>query len=314
MNSFEYIEVAVRLDPFSEELSERVTAEVAELPYESFVTEEPFLKCYIQKDLYAPQPLKAVLSGFPEVAEFTASLVQAQNWNASWESEFRPIVVDGKVTVKAPFNTDVPRTRLNIWIDPKMAFGTASHPTTYMMMSSMLSREDAIRGKLVLDMGCGTGLLGILAAKMGAAKVYAVDIDAVAAHSAWGNARWNRVGSRMEIRCGDASLLQMGKYDVILANINRNILLQDLPTYARSLRRGGLLLLSGFFDCDVPVLVKAAAACGLSPDLPPSSGSLSSSSDLSPSSVDLSSFSGVIPDSFRNLLSRDGWACLAFCK
>ena len=281
MNSFEYIEVAVTLSPFSESLSEMVMAEVAELPYESFVTEPPVLKCYIQKDLYNASHLKAVLSGFPEVTGFTAGMVQARNWNADWEGRFEPIVVDGKVTVKASFNKDVPRTRFNIWIDPKMAFGTASHPTTYMMMSAMLSREEAIRGRAVLDMGCGTGLLGILAAKMGAAKVYAVDIDAVAAESAWGNARWNRVGSRMEIRCGDASLLQMGKYDVILANINRNILIQDLPTYVRSLRPGGLLLLSGFFDADVPVLYGAVTAVGLLAD---------------------------------GRLSRDGWACLAFRK
>lgn len=279
MNSFEYIEVAITLSPFSESLSEIVTAEVAELPYESFVTEPPLLKCYIQKDLYNASHLKAVLSGFPEVTGFTAGMVQSQNWNAEWEGRFEPIVVDGKVTVKASFNKDVARTRFNIWIDPKMAFGTASHPTTYMMMSAMLSREEVIRGRAVLDMGCGTGLLGILAAKMGAAKVYAVDIDAVAAESAWGNARWNRVGSRMEIRCGDASLLQMGKYDVILANINRNILLQDLPTYARCLRPGGLLLLSGFFDADVPVLYDAVTALGLLAD---------------------------------GRLSRDGWACLAF--
>ena len=277
MNSFEYIEVSIRLEPFSEELSEIVTAEVAELPYESFVTELPLLKCYIQKDLYNASHLKAVLSGFPEVTGFTAGMVQAQNWNAAWEGRFEPIVVDGKVTVKAPFNKDVPRTRYNIWIDPKMAFGTASHPTTYMMMSAMLSHAGDIRERSVLDMGCGTGLLGILAAKMGAAKVYAVDIDAVAAESAWGNARWNRVGSRMEIRCGDASLLQMGKYDVILANINRNILLQDLPTYARSLRPGGLLLLSGFFEADVPVLYDAVTALGFQAD---------------------------------GRLSRDGWACL----
>ena len=279
MNSFEYIEVSLRLEPFSESLAERVTADIAELPYESFIMDPPLLKCYIQKELYNASHLKVVLSGFPEVAEYTAALVPPQNWNAEWEGRFEPIVVEGKVTVKAPFNTDAPRTRFSIWIDPKMAFGTASHPTTYMMMASMLARESAIRGHTVLDMGCGTGLLGILAAKMGAAKVYAVDIDAVAAESAWGNARWNRVGSRMEIRCGDASLLQMGKYDVILANINRNILLQDLPTYIRSLRRGGTLLLSGFFEADVPLLLDAA--------------------------------SSLMRGSTSSVTTRDGWACVA---
>ena len=266
MNSQEYIEVRVRLDPFSEEMAEVLTAEIAELPYESFVTEAPELKCYIQKDLYQPAHLKAILSGYRCVAGFEAALVQGENWNRAWEERFSPIVVDGTVTIKAPQNGAVPRTRFNIWIDPEMAFGTGSHHTTYMMMQAMLSREDRIRGHAVLDMGCGTAILGILAAKMGARKVWVIDIDAVAARSAWGNARWNRVGTRIQTLCGDASLLQMGTYDVILANIHRNIILQDLPTYVRSLRPGGTLLLSGFFEADVPAVTAAAGALGLRPD------------------------------------------------
>ena len=186
MNSEEYLEVSVRLSPFSEETAEIIMAELSELPFDSFVTEEPFLKCYIQKDSYRASDVKAVLSGFPS-ASFTAALVQGQNWNASWEASFEPIVVDGVVTVKAPFNTDVPRTRYNIWIDPKMAFGTGYHHTTYMMMSRLLGLP--VRGSYVCDMGCGTAILGILAAKMGARKVFAVDIDLVAARSAWGNCR-----------------------------------------------------------------------------------------------------------------------------
>ena len=257
MNSQEYIEVSIRLDPFSEEMAEIVTAEVAELPYEAFETEEPFLKCYIQKDLYRPGDLKVVLSGIDGIAEWKAGLVMGENWNKEWESSFEPIVVDGTVTVKAAFNKDVPKTRFNILIDPKMAFGTGYHDTTYMMMSAMLSLEDRIRDGVVLDMGCGTAVLAILAAKMRARKVQAIDIDLVAARSAWGNARWNRVSPRIEVCCGDASLLQAGRFDVILANINLNILLQDLPTYIRSLRRGGTIVLSGFFEDDIPVLEAA---------------------------------------------------------
>ena len=233
MNSEEYLEVSVRLNPFSEETAEIIMAELSELPFDSFVTEDPFLKCYIQMDSYRASEVKAVLSGFPG-ATFTATLVQGQNWNASWEASFEPIVVDRVVTVKAPFNTDVPRTRYNIWIDPKMAFGTGYHHTTYMMMSRLLGLP--VRGSYVCDMGCGTAILGILAAKMGARKVFAVDIDLVAARSAWGNCRWNKVGTRVETACGDASLLQMGTYDILLANIHRNIVIEDMPTYARSLK------------------------------------------------------------------------------
>ena len=263
MNSEEYIEVSVKLDPFTEEMAEILTAELSDLPFDSFVTEEPFLKCYIQKEAYKPSEVKVVLSGYPAATGFSAVLVQGQNWNRTWESEFQPIVVDGVVTVKAKFNTNVPRTRFNIWIDPRMAFGTGYHHTTFMMMQRMLGLEEFIRGRSVVDMGCGTAILAILAAKMRARKVFAVDIDAVAARSAWGNCRWNRVGTRVETACGDASLLQMGTYDVLLANIHRNIILQDLPTYCRSLRRDGHMLLSGFYVKDVPAIRYAAEALGL---------------------------------------------------
>lgn len=278
MNSEQYIEVAIRITPFSEETAEMLMADLSDLPYDSFVTEEPFLKAYIQKDAFQPQALKAVLSGYSGVT-YVAALVQGQNWNKAWEDRFEPIVVDGTVTVKAPFNKDVPRTRYNIWIDPKMAFGTGYHQTTYMMMQRMLALP--VRGASVVDMGCGTAILAILAAKMGARKVFAVDIDAVAARSAWGNCRWNRVGTRVETACGDASLLQMRTYDVLLANIHRNIILEDLPTYHRSLRRGAHLLLSGFYEADVPAITEAALALGLT-----SAGAS----------------------------NREGWACLEFVK
>ncbi len=263
MNSEQYIEVAIRLEPFSEEMADILTAELSELPYDMFQTDEPLLKCYIQKELYSATALKAVLSGYPVAASFTASLVQGRNWNQAWEDSFQPIVVDGTVTVKAKFNTGVPRTRFNIWIDPKMAFGTGYHHTTFMMMQRMLALESFIKERSVVDMGCGTAILAILAAKMQAGKVFAVDIDAVAARSAWGNARWNRVGKRIETACGDASLLQLNSYDVLLANIHRNIILEDLPTYVRSLRRGGHLLLSGFYKADIPAIRSAAEALGL---------------------------------------------------
>ena len=279
MNSFEYLEVCVRLDPFLEEGAEVLMAELSELPFDSFVTEEPFLKAYIQTSEYKASDVKVVLSGYDFVSSFQAVPVQGQNWNKAWEESFEPIVVDGVVTVKAKFNVDVPRTRYNIWIDPQMAFGTGYHHTTYMMMQRMLALS--LRGLSVVDMGCGTAILAILAAKMGARKVFAVDIDAVAARSAWGNCRWNKVGSRVETACGDASLLQMGTYDVLLANIHRNIILEDLPTYFRSLKRDGHLLLSGFYEADIPAITAAALALGLSP-----SGSS----------------------------SREGWACLEFIK
>ena len=281
MNSEEYIEVSIRLEPFSDEMAEILEAELGELPFDAFVTEAPFLKGYIQKEEYRPSDVKVVLSGYPAAAGFTAALVEGRNWNKAWEERFEPIVVDGIVTVKAPQNGDVPRTRFNIWINPQMAFGTGYHHTTFMMMQRMLALENFIRGRSVVDMGCGTAILAILAAKMRAKKVFAVDIDEVAARSAWGNARWNRVGKRIETACGDASLLQLRSYDVLLANIHRNVILQDLPTYHRSLRKGGHLLLSGFFTDDVPLIRQAAEDLGLH---------------------------------FAGLSEREGWACLEMVR
>lgn len=266
MNSQEYIEVAVKITPYTEENAEIVTAEISELPFESFSSEDPFLKCYIQKDMYDAQALKVVLSGLDGLGftiDHTATLVPPVNWNAVWESQFPPIVVDNTCTIKASFHEGLKKTRFNITIDPKMAFGTGHHQTTYMMCRALLRNEESVRDKVVLDMGCGTAVLAILAAKMKARKVYGIDIDAIAAISAYDNARLNKVGTRIETYCGDASLLQRNTYDVILANINRNILLQDIPTYALSLHKDGLLFVSGFFVEDMPMLIGMAQNSGL---------------------------------------------------
>ena len=266
MNSQEYIEVSMHITPFTEENAEILTAEISELPFESFTVEGEVLKCYIQKELYDAQALKVVMSGldYPDfTVQYSANLMPAVNWNAVWESQFTPIVVDGKCTIKASFHEGLKKTRFNITIDPKMAFGTGHHQTTFMMCRALLQNEDAVRGKVVMDMGCGTAILAILAAKMKASQVYGIDIDAVAAISAYDNARLNRVGTRIETYCGDAALLQRNSYDVFLANINRNILLQDIPTYAACIRKGGLLFVSGFYLEDMPMIVGMATCVGL---------------------------------------------------
>ena len=272
MNSQDYIEVSVKITPFSDEKAEIVEAMVSDLPYDSFMTEDPYLRCYIRKDAYKPQDLKVILSGLDFDTSFSASLIPSTNWNKEWESSFKPITVDGKVTISIPGPYSKRRTRFNMKLRPEMAFGTGYHETTYMMVRGMLRNEDTIRGGIVLDMGCGTGILGILAAKMKAAKVYAIDIDGVAAKSAFNNAILNRVSRHIETYCGDASLLQSGKYDVILANIHRNVIIEDLRTYAGALRPGGLLLTSGYYSDgpdgtgDSSDIRKEAAANGLSPE------------------------------------------------
>ena len=264
----DYIAVHIKITPFSEERAEIVEAEIADLGFDSFTVEAPLLNAFIPKDQFSEPNLKTLLGGF-DGGDFTVShsveLVKEQNWNAVWESDFEPVVVDGQVTVRAPYHKDLPRTRIIVVINPQMSFGSGHHQTTSMMIGQLLAEGKALRGKAVLDMGCGTGILAIVAAKLGAAvPVHAVDIDPTCVRSAQANARRNRVPHKVITVCGDASVLIRGQYDYVLANINRNILLADMASYVRALKpQGGRILLSGFYEADIPMLLEAAAKLGL---------------------------------------------------
>lgn len=283
-----YIEVAIEITPYTEEYAEIVMAMLDDIPFESFSTEEPLLKGYIGQDNFNQQNLKTVLSFFDNGASefsvsYTTSFIQEENWNKTWESDFEPIFIDGLVTVKAPFHRNLPLTKYNIRIEPKMAFGTGHHQTTTMMVKALLDLNGegeasgilcgasgalggkwrSMRNRQVLDMGTGTGVLAILAAKMKARRaVHAIDVDIVAVNSARENAWKNRLAEAVHTLYGDGSLIQANKYDVILANINRNILLQDMDTYYRGMRSGGVLVLSGFYTEDIPVLEQCAVEKG----------------------------------------------------
>ena len=261
----EYTEVRIGIEPYTEDNADWVTAEIESLGYESFCYEEPFLLAYIPTGRFDHAALVKALSAFEGHLKIREehSAVPEQNWNALWESSFEPIIVDGRCTVKATFHKGLPETEYNIVIDPKMAFGTGHHQTTY-LMASLLMKED-VAGKKVLDMGCGTGILARLAAKMGAASpVDAIDIDDIAAESAMENASLNGVGDRLSVECGDASSLAgRSGYDLILANINRNILMADMPAYVKTMAPGGVLLVSGFYVEDVPMLAAVAEKCSL---------------------------------------------------
>ena len=282
-----YIEVAINIAPYTEENAEIVMAMLDDIPFESFSTEEPLLKGYIGQDNFNQQNLKTVLSYFNGGASgfevsYSTSFIQEENWNQTWESDFEPIFIDGLVTVKAPFHKNLPLTKYNIRIEPKMAFGTGHHQTTTMMVKALLDLNGegeksaelcgadgllggwrSLRGKQVLDMGTGTGVLAILAAKMRAKRaVHAIDVDIVAVNSAKENAWKNRLAEAVHTLYGDGSLIQANKYDLILANINRNILLQDMDTYFRGMRKGGVLVLSGFYTEDIPVLENCAVEKG----------------------------------------------------
>ena len=264
----DYIAVHIKIEPFSEEWAEIVEAEIADLGFDSFTVEEPFLNAFIPKELFSEPNLKTLLGGFAG-GEFrlshTVELVKEQNWNAAWESDFEPVVVGDQVTVRAKYHKNLPRTRINVVIDPQMSFGSGHHQTTTMMIEQLLEDRKQLKGKALLDMGCGTGILAIVAAKLGAAvPVHAVDIDPRCCRSTVANARRNRIPHKIITVCGDASVLIRGQYDCILANINRNILLADMASYVRALKpQGGTILLSGFYTADIPILLEAAAPLGL---------------------------------------------------
>ena len=264
----DYIAVHIRIEPFSEERAEIVEAEIVELGFDSFTVEEPFLNAFIPLEQFSEPMLKTLLSGF-DAEEFrlshTVELVKEQNWNAAWESDFEPVVVGDQVTVRAVYHKDLPRTRYNVVIDPQMSFGSGHHQTTTMMIEQLLEERKALKGKSLLDMGCGTGILAIVAAKLGAGvPVHAVDIDPRCVRSTLANARRNRVPHKIIAVCGDASVLIRGQYDYVLANINRNILLADMASYVRALKpQGGRIFLSGFYESDIPKLLEAARPLGL---------------------------------------------------
>jgi len=261
-----YIEVVFEIDPFSEDFAEQIIAQIVDLPFESFSTDDGCLKAYIPEDKYSAGDLRTLLSAFATSTEFRvnsrAVLIKEQNWNALWESNFPPITIGERCTVKATFHKGLPKTQYNIVIDPKMAFGTGHHQTTSLMVESLLDGD--IKGKKVLDVGCGTGILSILAVMMGAAEpVHAIDIDHIAVESAVENSKKNKIQGKLVVYCGDASLIQAGRYDVVLANINRNIILEDIGTYSKALAFAGVLYLSGFYKEDVPQIIQEGEKFGL---------------------------------------------------
>lgn len=261
-----YLSVRFRLDSYNEENAEILVALTEEMGFESYEYADEFLTAYIKEDLFNEDELNEILpskeGGFSFNVSYTFEKVKNENWNKIWESNFQPIVIDDLCTVKASFHEGLPETKYTITIDPKMAFGTGHHQTTSLMMRALL-KED-LTGRSVLDMGCGTGILAILAAlKGGATRIVAIDIDPTATESAIENSNANRVGDEIEILTGDASLLASHeKFDLILANINRNIILDDIQKYSNVMKSQGVLQLSGFFAEDVDLIEVGAKAAG----------------------------------------------------
>jgi ribosomal protein L11 methyltransferase len=246
-----YIEYNFTISP-KEPATEILIAELGAVGFESFVENENGLAAYIQKDHWNEQILNDIfsLNSNEFSIQYNKNEVAQTNWNAEWEKNFSPIQVDNLVSIRAPFHKN-PNLKYDIVIEPKMSFGTGHHETTHMMVQHLLQLD--LERKKVLDMGCGTGILAIFAEMKGAKQLDAIDIDNWCYENSLENVTRNNC-SNISVFEGDASLLINKKYDVIIANINRNILLMDIKTYTNCLNEKGILLLSGFYKEDISII------------------------------------------------------------
>ena len=261
----DYYSVRVDFTPCTADITDLAAAFMADAGFESFEPDATGLTAYIRAEGTDPDlSARQALDGFPIPTTFgiKSTLVEGEDWNAEWEKHyFKPIVIDDACVVHSSFHKDVPSARHDIVIDPKMAFGTGHHDTTSNMMRYILQEDMA--GKSVIDMGTGTGILAILAAMRGASPVAGIEIDRPAYENAVENAVINKTD--INIIHGDASALEsIEPADYLFANINRNIILEDVDRYAAKLKPGGTMLLSGFYKEDIPMVAKRAAKAGLS--------------------------------------------------
>ena len=259
-----YIVVHFSFDTSSETTADILASQLGEAGYESFINTDTGMDAYIPARLFDEKAILLTLENFPfqMAINFSFEELEDKNWNEEWEKNFfEPIIIDDQCIIHSSFHKNIPYLKYDIIIDPKMAFGTGHHETTSLMIGEILKME--LHGKSLLDMGCGTSVLAILAAMRGAAPVTAIDIDDWCVDNSLENIRLNAV-SGIEVLLGGAELLAGLRFDVVLANINRNILLNDMKSYAETLAPGGELYMSGFYTEDVPVIEAKARELGFS--------------------------------------------------
>jgi len=252
-----YIELAVTVSPL-EPFRDLFIAQLGAVGFESFSETEEGFAAYILKEDYSASAAMVQMQWDGVTVSVKEQEIEQVNWNAEWERNFNPIEVDGRVYIRAPFHAERAGFEYAMLIEPKMSFGTGHHQTTHMMIQWLL--ETPSNHADVLDMGCGTGILGILAGMRGAKSVHGIDVDTWCIENTLENAQRNGVAMTADL--GGSEVLS-GTYDLILANINLNVLLADIAHYEKALRTGGNIFFSGFYEDNVPTLRAAAEALGL---------------------------------------------------
>lgn len=260
-----YLEVTFTTHPCNETVNDVVSALAGDIGFESFVECEGGIQAYIQQALFNKEVLDEMISEFPipnAKVEYTVKEAEDKNWNEEWEKNFfQPIIIGDRCVIHSTFHHDIPQADYDIVINPQMAFGTGHHETTSLIIGELLDND--LQGKSLLDMGCGTSILAILARMRGAAPCTAIDIDEWCVRNSLENIELNGV-DRISVFQGDASALEgKGPFDVVIANINRNILLNDMKQYVRCMRSGSELYMSGFYVDDIPVIQAEAERNGL---------------------------------------------------
>lgn len=255
-----YLEFKFLIEP-PQPASEILIAELGMAGFESFVENEDGITAYIPVEEYEAETMSGIhiLQSDDFDISFTQTEIEQVNWNVEWEKNFHPIIVNEECGVRAPFHPK-PDVTYDIVIEPKMSFGTGHHATTHMMIEFLLKYD--MKDKKVLDMGCGTGVLAIVAEKKGAGEIDAIDIDNWCYLNTLENVERNECG-KISVYEGAVELLEGRSYDIIIANINRNILLNDISSYNKSLNPGGELYLSGFYAKDIPAIRKECEKRGL---------------------------------------------------
>lgn len=251
-----YLQVKIELEACSEAKQEMAIALLSSSHYEAFEETRRGLIAYVKEALFDEVELKELLQSEFLKGSYQYEKMPDKDWNEEWESNYKPVFIGDEVLIKSSFHQDLPPRKYEILIDPRMSFGTGHHETTSLMMQKILRLD--VAEKNVLDMGTGTGVLGILCEMRGAKSVVGIDIDKWAYENAQENLKLNQT-TKMEVFLGDVPLLKNEtKYDLILANINRNVLLDGMESYAQNLRKEGILLLSGFYEKDIPILEEKA--------------------------------------------------------